>query len=150
MAAHPHGPISAMAGAKPRRPIGKALPEVWALVSSRKKLLALGFGLMAINRVCGLVLPASTKWIIDNVAIKHQTWMLRPIVGAVLAATVVQGLTSFALTQTLSKAAQRLIAELRLKVFAHVSHLPVSYFDANKSGILVSRIMTDVEGVRNL
>ncbi len=150
MAAHAHGPISAVTGPGKRRPIGKALPEVWALVSSRKKLLVSGFGLMAINRVCSLVLPGSTKYLIDNVINKHQTELLKPLVGAVLLATVIQGITSFTLTQTLSKAAQRLITELRLKVFAHVSRLPVSYFDANKSGILVSRIMTDVEGVRNL
>src|SRR5689334_17201883 len=121
--AHGHA-ISVTSGSKPRRPVTKALPEVWALVSSRKPLLILGFFLMVVNRVCGLVLPASTKWLIDNVVTKHQTWLLRPIVGAVLLATVVQGLTSFALTQTLSKAAQRLIAELRMKVYAHVSRLP--------------------------
>ncbi len=149
MSAHAHAPI-ATAGSKPRRPIGQALPEVWALVSSRKKLLMFGFVLMAINRVCGLVLPASTKWLIDDVVSKGRIEMLKPIVGAVLLATVIQGVTSFTLTQTLSKAAQRLIAELRVKVFAHVSRLPVAYYDANKSGMLVSRIMSDVEGVRTL
>ena len=137
-------------GAKPRRPIGKALPEVWALVAPRKSLLLMGLGLMAVNRVCGLVLPASTKWLIDNVIGKKQVQLLAPIVGAVLIATLIQGVTSYALTQVLSKAAQRLIAELRVKVFAHVSHLPVAFYDANKSGNLVSRIMQDVEGVRNL
>src|ERR1051326_5959063 len=136
MAAHAHGPISATTGSKPRRPIGKALPEVWSLISSRKKLLILGFGLMAINRVCGLVLPASTKWLIDDVINKGHVVLLRRLVGAVLAATVIQGITSYALTQTLSKAAQRLIAELRNKVFAHISRLPVSYYDSNKSGVL--------------
>ena len=75
---------------------------------------------------------------------------LRPIVFAVLLATVIQGVTSFSLTQLLSKAAQRLIAELRQQVQAHVSRLPVTYYDANKTGALVSRIMSDVEGVRNL
>ena len=66
------------------------------------------------------------------------------------AATVIQGITSFSLTQLLSKAGQRLIAELRRKVQEHIGRLPVAYYDANKSGALVSRIMTDVEGVRNL
>jgi subfamily B ATP-binding cassette protein MsbA len=150
MAAHAHAPIPAVTGSGKRRPFGKALPEVWALVSSRKKLLMMGFGLMVINRVCGLVLPGSTKYLIDDVIAKHHVEMLRPLVGAVLLATLIQGATSFTLTQTLSKAAQRLISELRIKVFAHVSRLPVSYYDANKSGVLVSRIMTDVEGVRNL
>ena len=73
-----------------------------------------------------------------------------PLVLGVVAATLIQGVTSFTLTQLLSKAAQRLIAELRRKVQAHIGRLPVAYFDANKTGALVSRIMTDVEGVRNL
>jgi len=150
MATRAHSRISATTGSHPRRPIGKALPEVWALVAPRKGLLALGFALMAVNRVCALVLPASTKWLIDDVIGKHNVKLLGPLVGAVLVATVIQGISSYALTQTLSKAAQRLITELRLKVFSHVSRLPVSYFDANKSGTLVSRIMQDVEGVRNL
>ena len=76
--------------------------------------------------------------------------MLYPLVGIVLAATLIQGLTSFALTQTLSKAAQKLIAELRRRVQEHVGRLSVSYYDANKTGTLVARIMSDVEGVRNL
>jgi ABC-type multidrug transport system fused ATPase/permease subunit len=135
---------------KKRRPLGDALPEVWALVAPRKSLLALGFALMVINRICGLILPGSTKYFIDDVITKHHYNILYPLVGAVLTATIVQGVTSYALTQSLSKAAQRLIAELRQKVFSHISRLPVSYYDANKSGSLVSRIMTDVEGVRNL
>jgi ABC-type multidrug transport system fused ATPase/permease subunit len=135
---------------KKRRPLGDALPEVWALVAPRKSLLALGFGLMVINRICGLILPGSTKYFIDDVITKHHYNVLYPLVGAVLTATIVQGVTSYALTQSLSKAAQRLIAELRQKVFSHISRLPVAYYDSNKSGSLVSRIMTDVEGVRNL
>src|SRR5512135_3467802 len=133
-----------------RRPITSALPDVWALVAPRKALMGLGLVLMAINRVAGLVLPFSTKFLIDNVIGRRQVQLLLPIVGAVLGATLIQGMTSFALTQLLSKAAQRLIAELRLKVFSHVSRLPVAFYDANKSGNLVSRIMSDVEGVRNL
>jgi subfamily B ATP-binding cassette protein MsbA len=105
---------------------------------------------MVINRVTGLVLPASTKFLVDDVIGKHRVALLMPLVGAVLASTVVQGLTSFALTQTLSKAAQRLIAELRSRVQEHVGRLPLQYFDSTKVGTLVSRIMSDVEGVRNL
>jgi subfamily B ATP-binding cassette protein MsbA len=127
-----------------------ALPEVWALLRPRRGLLAVGFVLMAINRVSGLVLPASTKFLIDDVIGQNQTDRLLPLVGAVLVATMVQGVTSFALTQTLSKTAQKLIAELRRKVQEHVGRLPVAYYDANKTGALVSRIMSDVEGVRNL
>src|SRR5207247_4505922 len=79
-----------------------------------------------------------------------QTELLTPLIGAILAATLIQAVTSFSLTQLLSKEGQRLIAELRRKVQEHVGRLPVAYYDANKSGALVSRIMSDVEGVRNL
>jgi ABC-type multidrug transport system fused ATPase/permease subunit len=125
-------------------------PEVWKLMRPRRWVLGLGFVLMVINRVAGFVLPYSSKFLIDNVAAKGQTWMLRPLVLAVLLATLIQGVTSFSLTQLLSKAAQRLIADLRQQVQKHISHLPVAFYDANKTGALVSRIMSDVEGVRNL
>ena len=127
-----------------------ALPEVWELLRPRRGLLAVGFVLMAINRVSGLVLPASTKFLIDDIIGKRHIQMLLPLVTVVLLATLVQGVTSFALTQSLSKAAQKLIAELRARVQKHVGRLPVAYYDANKTGALVSRIMSDVEGVRNL
>jgi ABC-type multidrug transport system fused ATPase/permease subunit len=140
------------ASTKPARktPIFKALPEIWELIRPRRALMLLGFGLMVINRVSGLVLPYSTKFLIDDVVGKRHFRMLYPLVGTVLLATLVQGLTSFGLTQTLSKAAQKLIAELRRRVQEHVGRLSVSYYDSNKTGILVSRIMSDVEGVRNL
>ncbi len=133
-----------------RQKVWNALPEIWALIRPRRGLLALGFVLMAVNRICGLVLPASTKYFIDNVIGKRQTELLTPIVLGVLAATLVQGLTSFTLTQLLSKSAQKMIAELRRQVQAHIGRLPISFYDANKTGALVSRIMSDVEGVRNL
>ena len=125
-------------------------PQIRALVHPRRGLLAAGFVLMVVNRLTGLVLPASTKFLIDDVIGKHRGDLLGPLALAVLAATALQGGTSFALMQLLSKAAQRLIAELRRQVQAHIGRLPVAYYDANKSGALVSRIMTDVEGVRNL
>ncbi|HOQ46352.1 MAG TPA: ABC transporter ATP-binding protein [Bryobacteraceae bacterium] len=125
-------------------------PDIWELLRPRRWSLALGFVLIAINRAAGLVLPASTKYLVDDVIGKRQTEMLVPLVAAVLAATAVQGITSFSLTQLLAKSAQRLIAELRRKVQAHVGRLPVAYYDSNKTGTLVSRIMTDVEGIRNL
>jgi len=105
---------------------------------------------MVINRVSGLVLPYSTRYLIDSVIIKRNLQLLKPLLLAVLLATAIQGITSFSLTQLLSKAAQRLIAELRQKVQAHVGRLPVAFHDSTKSGVLVSRIMSDVEGVRNL
>ena len=126
------------------------MPEISALVRPRKGLLAVGLVLMAINRVSGLVLPYSTRFLIDNVVTKHQMKLLGPIVGGVLTATLIQGVTSFTLTQLLSKAAQRLIADFRLKVQEHVGRLSVTYYDSNKTGTLVARIMSDVEGVRNL
>ena len=128
----------------------KLLPDVWFLIRPRRGVLALGFGLMAVNRVAGLVLPASSKFLIDDIIGKHRLQLLLPLVLAVVGATAVQGISSFALTQLLSKAAQRLIADLRCQVEAHIERLPVAYYDSNKTGVLVSRIMTDVEGVRNL
>jgi ABC-type multidrug transport system fused ATPase/permease subunit len=125
-------------------------PDIREMMRPRRKVLALGFVLMAISRVCGLVLPASSKYLIDNVIGKRQTSLLVPLVLAVLAATLIQGVTGFAITQLVSKAGQRLIAELRAKVQAHIGRLPVAYFDANKTGTLVARIMTDVDGIRNL
>ncbi len=130
--------------------VWKALPEVWAMIHPRRGLLALGLLLMTINRVSGLVLPASTKYFLDNVVTKKQVNLLTPIVLSVLAATIIQGLTSFTLTQLLSKSAQKMITDLRKQVQAHIGRLPVSFYDANKTGVLVSRIMSDVEGVRNL
>lgn len=126
------------------------MPEVWALVKQRRWILVLGMVLMVVNRVSGLVLPYSSKFLIDGVMKNHRMNLLPWIVGTVLIATAIQGTTSYALTQLLSKAAQRLIAELRVKVQQHVGRLPVAFYDANRSGTLVARIMTDVEGVRNL
>ena len=139
---------------KEKRPTSERLrallPDVWTLIRPRRWLLVGGFVLMAINRSSGLVLPYSSKYLFDDIIGKHHINLLLPLVLAVLCATAVQAVTSFALTQLLSKAAQRLIAELRRNVQAHVGRLPVAYYDANKTGTLVSRIMSDVEGVRNL
>ena len=126
------------------------MPEVWALLQPRKGVLLLGFGLMAVNRVCGLVLPASTKFLVDNIIGKRQTQFLLWLILAVVAATLLQGLSSFTLTQLLSKSAQRMITEMRKRIQAHIGRLPVTYYDSHKTGELVSRIMSDVEGIRNL
>ncbi len=125
-------------------------PDIWELVRPRRGLLGMGFLLMMVNRVSGLVLPSSTKFFIDDVIGKHRTELLAPLLGAVVGATILQGVTSFSLTQLLSKAAQRLIADMRRKVQAHIGRLPLRFYDDNKTGTLVSRIMTDVEGIRNL
>src|SRR6266436_2792382 len=133
-----------------RKNAWKNLPDVWALMKPRRGLLALGLVLMAVNRVSGLVLPGSMKYFVDNVVLHRQVQLLTPIVLAVLGATIVQGLTSFSLTQLLSKSAQKMITDLRRQVQAHIGRLPIAFYDANKTGVLVSRIMSDVEGVRNL
>lgn len=135
---------------RPTELVRNLWPDIRDMVRPRRGIIAIGFLLMVVNRLCGLVLPASTKFLIDDVLGKHHMNLLLPLVLAVAAATLVQGVTSFSLTQLLSKAAQRLIAELRQKVQEHVGRLPVTYYDANKTGTLVSRIMNDVEGVRNL
>jgi subfamily B ATP-binding cassette protein MsbA len=126
------------------------LPIVWELTRPRVGLLSLGFLLMIVNRVASLVLPYSTKFLFDNVIPKRSLQLLDRLVLTVLGATLIQGITSFLLTQLLSKEAQRLITELRQRVQKHISRLAVSFYDANKTGVLVSRIMSDVEGVRNL
>jgi ABC-type multidrug transport system fused ATPase/permease subunit len=130
--------------------VWKLLPDVWALLKPRRWILALGFVLMVINRVAGLVPAYATKPLFDKVILKHQVHVLVPLVMLVLCAAIVQGVTSYSLTQFLSKSSQRMITELRVKVQAHVGRLPVAYYDVNKTGVLVSRIMSDVEGVRNL
>ena len=127
-----------------------ALPMVKELVRPRRALLAFSFLLVLIGRVSGLVLPVSTKFLFDTVIHRNRPDLLPFLVGAVVCATLLQGATSFALTQLISKEGQRAITELRRRVQAHIGKLPLSYYDANKTGALVSRIMTDVEGVRNL
>ena len=128
----------------------KSLPDAWALLKPRRGILALGLLLMVINRLAGLALPASPKFFFDDVIGKHNTRLLVPLVLIVIAATILQGITSFTLTQLFSKSAQRMITELRKQVQAHIGRLPVSFYDSHKTGVLVSRIMSDVEGVRNL
>ena len=127
-----------------------ALPMIKELVRPRRGLLAFSFVLVLIGRACGLVLPVSSKFLFDNVIEKHHPDLLVPILGAVVAATIIQGISSFSLTQLVSKEGQRAITELRRRVQAHIGKLPLGYYDANKTGALVSRIMSDVEGVRNL
>ncbi len=135
---------------RPKPKFKEIWPEIWALIKPRRALLAGCFLLMIVNRTCALVLPASFRPLIDQVFTKHRTSLLPWIVGAVLIATLIQGLTSYTLTQLLSKAGQRLIADLRMQVQQHVGKLSVSFYDENRTGTLVARIMNDVEGVRNL
>lgn len=115
-----------------------------------RKRLAIGLLLIVISRSAGMVLPASSKFLFDNVITGGQTDLLGVLVLVAGIATIIQAITSFVLTQLLSVTAQRAITEMRKNVEQHVMRLPISYFDETKSGILISRIMTDAEGIRNL
>ena len=135
---------------RPKAKLKDVWPEIRELVLPRRWLLVGSFALMIVNRACSLVLPASFRPLIDKVFVHKDLHLLPWIVGAVASATLIQGITSYSLTQLLSKAGQKLIAELRTKVQEHVGRLPVAYYDENRTGTLVARIMTDVEGVRNI
>ncbi len=127
--------------------IGQAFREfIWP----RRRLVLLGLILIVISRLAGLVLPGASKYLIDNVIVNEDMPMLRLLLMVVAGSILIQALTSYWLTQLLSVEAQYLISKLRAKVQEKILSLPISYFDNTKSGVLVSRIMTDVEGVRNL
>src|SRR3989475_2986801 len=140
--------------ADPDTPKKKLSPGAWeearALVWAHRNRLMLGLVLMIINRLAGLVLPSTSKWLMDDVVGK-QHWDLLPMLAlAAGVATLVESSTSFVLSQILGVAAQRAITDMRKEVEAHVMRLPIAYFDSTKSGILISRIMPDAEGIRNL
>src|SRR5687768_6315675 len=127
-----------------------AWQEAKALIWARRGRLSLGLSLMLVNRVSGLVLPATSKYLIDDVVGRGRAELLMPLAFAAGAATLVQAVSSFALSQVLGVAAQRAITDMRRRVEAHVARLPINYFDSTQSGVLISRIMTDAEGIRNL
>jgi ABC-type multidrug transport system fused ATPase/permease subunit len=136
---------------KKKRP---SLNVVWReardLLWARRRRLALGMALMAVSRLSGLVLPASSKILIDEVVNKHRSELLWPLALAAGAATIVQAVTGFLLSLVLGVAAQRSITEMRRSVEQHVARLPIRFFDSTKTGVLISRIMSDAEGIRNL
>jgi ABC-type multidrug transport system fused ATPase/permease subunit len=136
-----------------RRPAisGASLKQAFhEIIWPRRKLVLLGLFLILVNRLSGLVLPASTKYLVDNVIADGDIGLLYKLLAAVGIAVVLQAVSSYLLTLLLSVEAQRLIADLRGQVQRHVLGLPIRLFDNAKSGELVSRIMDDVEGVRNL
>ncbi len=139
-----------MADKKPRPNYSNAWREARALIWQHRGRLAIGLGLMLVSRLAGLVLPWSSRYIIDQVVGQRRADLLGIIAAAVGAAAVVQAVTSFGLSQILGVAAQRAITDMRKSIQAFVLRLPISYFDSTKTGILISRIMTDAEGIRNL
>jgi subfamily B ATP-binding cassette protein MsbA len=144
-------PSVAAAGTPPKK---KLTPGAWeearALVYTHRHRLALGLGLMLVSRAAGLVAPFSTKYFVDDV-ITQQRWDLLPRLAlAVGGASIIDAACSFANSQVLGVAGQRAITEMRKDIEAHVMRLPIRYFDSTKTGVLISRIMTDAEGIRNL
>jgi ABC-type multidrug transport system fused ATPase/permease subunit len=141
---------------RPDTPAKKKLQwsSVWreasALIWARRGRLAIGMSLMVVNRLAGLVLPATSKVLIDQVVGHHLADLLVPLAAAGAAATLVQAATGFGLAQILGLAAQRSITDMRRSIEEHVARLPISYFDSTKTGVLISRIMSDAEGIRNL
>ncbi|HEV8264842.1 MAG TPA: ABC transporter ATP-binding protein [Gemmatimonadales bacterium] len=138
--------------AKPKKPAitAGAWQEARALVYAHRRRLTLGLVLLLVNRAAGFVLPAAPKWVIDRVIGQQEPQLLLPLALAAGVATLVQAATGFGLSQILGVAAQRAITDMRRTVQSYVLRLPVSYFDSTKSGILISRIMSDAEGIRNL
>lgn len=130
--------------------MNRAWAEAKVLIWRHRRSLAIGFALMIVSRAAGFVMPGSSKFLIDTVIGDKRVDLLWPLALAIGGATIIQAITSFLLAQVVSIAAQRAITDMRIDVQKHVMRLPVSYFDGSKTGIIISRIMTDAEGVRNL
>ncbi|MEO8376742.1 MAG: ABC transporter ATP-binding protein, partial [Candidatus Sumerlaeota bacterium] len=128
----------------------RTLPDAIELARPQARLWALGLVLVLVTRLTGLALPAAPKFLIDQIIPNRDIDLLYKLVAVILSATVIQGVATYILTQTISKAGQKLITQLRVRIYNHVSRLPVRYFDNRKTGEVVSRVMNDVEGVRNL
>jgi subfamily B ATP-binding cassette protein MsbA len=139
-----------MAETKARPSVGSVWQDARALVHAHRRRLAFGLALLLVSRLAGLVLPAMSKFLIDEVIVAKRAELLLPLALAGGAATLVQAVTSFSLSQVLGVAAQRAINDMRKEVQEHVARLPVRAFDATQTGVLISRIMTDAEGIRNL
>lgn len=135
---------------KKRVPMSVAWRETRELIVRHRRYLTIGFALMILSRLAGLVLPLSTRTLVDDVIGGGRSDLIGPLALAVGGAAIVQALTSFSLSQVISITAQRAITDMRRRVEAHVARLPVSFFDSTQSGNLISRIMTDAEGIRNL
>ena len=130
--------------------VANAWAEARELVWAHRSRLALGLGLLLVNRLAGLVLPATSKILIDDVVGRGRADLLMPLALAAAAATLVDASTAFALSQVLGVAAQRAIASMRMSMQRHITRLPTSYFDSTQTGVLISRVMNDADGIRNL
>jgi len=128
----------------------RAWRETRALLGQHRRSLAIGLGLMLVSRLAGLVLPASIKYLIDNVIGRHNSHLLMPLALAAGLATLVQAAASYANAQVVSVAAQRAIMTMRQRVQEHMLRLPIPYFDSTRSGVVIARVMNDAEGIRNL
>jgi ABC-type multidrug transport system fused ATPase/permease subunit len=150
----PNGPkakIRAMAGELPKAERRVTWRSAFRqFIWPRRKNVLIGLTLIVVSRLAGMVLPGSTKYLLDDVVAKNDLDMLWILLAAVVGALIIQSVTSYVLTQLLSVEAQLLISQLRTQVQRKILSLPTSFFDNTKSGALVSRIMSDVEGVRNL
>jgi ATP-binding cassette, subfamily B, putative efflux pump len=140
---------------KPKRKLDRErtkqlLHDAREIIWTARRRLLIGLPLMLINRLAGIVLPGTTKYLIDGVIVHHRTDLLLKIVTVAGIATAIGAATDYALAQILGLAAQRSITDLRMKIQKHVQRLPVSYFDSTKTGIVVTRVMNDAEGIRNL
>ncbi len=140
----------AFAGRPSARPTGETWKDIRALALAHRGRLLVGLGLAIISRTAGLVLPASTKWFVDDVVGLHRWDLLPWLAGAVAAATLVAAGTSFLLSQVLGVAAQRIITDIRKELHGRVIRLPIHDFDRTKTGVLISRIMHEAEGLRVL
>src|SRR3977135_790286 len=127
---------------KKRLTLSTAWADAQDLIWAHRYRLALGLTLMIVNRLVGLILPATSKYLIDDVIIKHKGELLIPLALAAGGATLVQAISSFTLSQVLGVAAQRAITDMRKSVEEHVARLPVRYFDSTQTGSMISRIMT--------
>ncbi len=147
-------PVQAGTGSEKKEKKPTNYKAAWAetrkLMWQHRGSLGVGLVLMLLNRFSGLVLPGSVKWIFDEVLSGKRPELLMPIAIASGVATLIQAASSFALSQVISVAAQRAITDLRRRVQAHILRLPVSFFDSTQSGVLITRVMSDAEGIRNL
>jgi ABC-type multidrug transport system fused ATPase/permease subunit len=135
---------------KKKTNITNAWAEARELVWEHRRRLSLGLALMLVNRFAGLVLPTTSKYLVDDVIGHHRADLLVPLAAAAGAATIVDAITAFALSQVLGVAAQRAIADMRRSMQMHVTRLPIRYFDSTQTGVLISRVMNDADGIRNL